>query len=323
MNCAERFFGWGHGAGGYEAILVTDKDSPVTVGRLRTEFEAVLSDARSIHRIVIYFAGHGMIRELESGLWFLSDWREEGVVVAYESLRQRLATFGINQVAIFSDACRSLPKSVFDLQLEERAVLALGHGQGEPDIDKFVAARDGKQAFVVPGSSESDDVCVFSGVLLEALSGTKPDAFSKFASDSITSSSLGSYLKAEVPRVAQICGLALKPTVVAAFPEGDNIYLTSRNRAVAIPPFQWPTPPGTLATEPPTSVIGPQSADLIADLEPRPRPPCEATPPRRRASESKQTKGGSHTQTSRTVLARTPPRSEATEWIHHGIRIRC
>lgn len=243
LNCASKFFEWAS-AQGYEAKLITDENSDVTVARLRAELEAVLADTTPIHRILIYFAGHGMIRELEIGLWLLSDWKKEGVVVAYESLRKRLGMFRIDQIAIFSDACRSLPKSVFEMGLEERAVLAPGFIQGEPDIDKFVAAQDGKQAFVVPGSSVTDDVCVFSGVLLEALWGTKEEAFSKLAPGSITSGSLGMYLKAEVPRVGTRYGLNLKPSVSPTFPEGDNIYLHVASLPGAAPPFEWPEPPG-------------------------------------------------------------------------------
>jgi hypothetical protein len=242
LNCADRFFKWAT-AMGYEAKLITDENSAVTVDRLRKEFEAVLQVPTPIHRMVIYFAGHGMIRELESGLWLLSDWKTEGLVVAYESLRRRLATFGISQIAIFSDACRSLPKDVLEMQLEERSVLALGSKQAEPDVDKFVAARPGKQAFALPGSTEQDDVCVFSGVLLEALWGTRKEAFSAVVAGSITSSSLGKFLKTEVPLVAKKYGLTLDPSVAAAFPEGDNVYFETVTPAVAAPPFDWPPPP--------------------------------------------------------------------------------
>jgi hypothetical protein len=243
LNCADQFFKWAT-AMGYEARLITDENSAVTVDRLREEFEAVLEVPTPIHRMVIYFAGHGMIRELESGLWLLSDWKTEGLAVAYESMRRRLATFGISQIAIFSDACRSLPKSVFELQLEERSVLAPGSSEGEPDVDKFVAARPGKEAFALPGSTEKDDVCVFSGVLLEALWGLKKEAFSDVVTGSITSSSLGKHLKTEVPLAAKKYGLTLVPSVAAAFPEGDNIYFAAGTPPAAAPPFDWPALPG-------------------------------------------------------------------------------
>jgi hypothetical protein len=280
LNCADRFFKWSV-ALGYEAKIITDADNkPVTVERLQTELNAILADTRPIHRMLIYFAGHGIIREVANGLWLLSDWKKRGVVVAHESLRQRLASFGIQQIAIFSDACRSLPKSVFQLQLDETSVLAPGPIEGaEPDLDKFLSTQDGKQSFAVPGSTETDDVCVFSGVLLDALWGIKPEAFSKVVSNSITSSSLAQHLKAEVPRMAEKYGLPLKPSVSAAFPEGDNIYLSVGTLPVgSVPPFDWPVPPG-----PAPSVREPSEPDHyraedvwslegVVDAAPRPKP---------------------------------------------------
>jgi hypothetical protein len=243
LNCSKKFFEWAQ-ALGYEATLVTDEEVPVTIDRVRAAFDAILQNAVPIHRLIVYFAGHGMIRELENGLWFLSDWKKDGLAVAYESMRRRLATFGIEQIAIFSDACRSLPKSVRDLSLEERAVIPLGSRDSEPDLDKFVAARDGQQTYSVPGSTEADDICVFSGVLLEGLWGRKQNAFSESAPNNVTSSSLGKYLKAEVPLAARKYGLTLKPSVLPAFPEGDNIYLTTGPLKTDSPPFEWPPPPG-------------------------------------------------------------------------------
>lgn len=284
LNCAERFFKWST-ALGYEAKIITDADkrNPVTVERLRKELDAILADTRPIHRMLIYFAGHGYIRELASGLWFLSDWKKEGVAVAYEALRRRLGSFGIDQIGIFSDACRSLPKSVFHLGLQESPVLAPGLIEdADPDLDKFLSTQDGKPSFAVSGSTEKDDVCVFSGVLLDALWGIKSEAFSKVVSDSITGSSLAQHLKAEVPRMAAKYGLRLKPSVSAAFPEGDNIYLSvGALPAGSVPPFDWPAPPGPPPSGPQPSLAESEPVELLQELrcEIRVR---EARPPKPR-----------------------------------------
>ena len=245
VNCARKFSEWAD-ALWYEVTLITDemRDRPVTVDRLRREFEAILMPPGPIHRMIVYFAGHGMIKEAEQGLWFLSDSKKEGLAVAQEPLRRKLATYDIDQIAIFSDACRSLPRSMRELEHEERSVLAFGpKTDGDPHLDKFVAARDGQQTYAIPGSTEADDVCVFSGVLLEALWGTRPDAFSTLAPDKVTSSSLGTYLRAEVPRAAKRYGLTIRPSVLAAFPEGDNVYFTAGPTSGGTAPFDWPPPP--------------------------------------------------------------------------------
>jgi hypothetical protein len=84
---------------------------------------------------------------------------------------------------------------------------------------------------------------VFSGVLLDALWGLEPGAFSKIQNDCITSRSLGHFLEARVPEVAKQYGLKLKPTVSPTFPENDDVYLAVGQVATEQRPFAWPPPP--------------------------------------------------------------------------------
>jgi uncharacterized caspase-like protein len=90
INGAQGFHDWATKLG-YASRLLTDEDEPVTMARLRTELEALLKpDAGPIHRLLLYFAGHGLIREAEEGLWLLSDWWTERKAVAIEVLKRRL-----------------------------------------------------------------------------------------------------------------------------------------------------------------------------------------------------------------------------------------
>lgn len=274
VNCAQGFHEWA-GASGYQSTLVTDEHKPVTVERLREELDAILKDKRPIHRFLIYFAGHGLLREIEQGWWLLSDWKREGRVVAYELMRRRLATFGVRQIAIFSDACRSLPRSIAELDLEERGVLSPGSTPGQPEVDKFIATQDGKATYAVPAPGQNGDLCVFSGVLLEALWGLHEAAFSKLVAGSITSSSLGLFLKKEVPLVARRYGLPLDPTVVPAFPETDSVYFAGAIPVRKTPPFIWPEPAApavvigglvTIAPGAPPKAAAPAPKSLLARL---------------------------------------------------------
>ncbi|WP_437995464.1 hypothetical protein WMF26_29720 [Sorangium sp. So ce185] len=225
-NGARGFHAWAV-ASGYESRLVIDDEEPVTFPRLKAELEAVLAPGSGpIHRMLLYFAGHGLIREAEEGLWLLSNWYSELRAVAVEVLRRRLYMHGIQQIGIFADACRSLPPDVDALDLTADAVLGRGPRKpdGTPALDKFIAAQDGTATFAVPGASPDDDRCLFSGVLLEALWGTRPSAFSQILPGKITSSSLGKYLTTEVPALSNRYGKKVVPTAVPAFPEGDNYY---------------------------------------------------------------------------------------------------
>jgi hypothetical protein len=249
INGARGFHDWAT-ALGYESTLVTDEDSLVTMSRLRTELESILlkPGAPPINRLLIYFAGHGLIRNIEEGLWLLSDWRDEGRAVATEILRRRLYKYNVEQIAIFADACRKLPPNIEDADLTADGVLGLGPSpaRANPAIDKFIAAQDGTATYMVPGSTPTEDRCVFSGVLLEGLWGTKTSAFSKARSDKITSQSLGTYLRSEVSQLANRYKFKLDPTVNWSFPEGDDIYFGDSSPAPVPPKFpDWPLP-GTL-----------------------------------------------------------------------------
>lgn len=247
VNGARAFHGWAQ-ALGYEARLVIDDNELVTLNRLRQEFEALLAPGTTqIHRLLIYFAGHGLIREAEEGLWLLSDWHRELRAVAVEVLKRRLYLYGVEQIAIFADACRSLPRDIQAADLTADGVLGRGPSRqaAVPAIDKFIAAQDGTETLMVPGASPDDDRCLFSGVLLEGLWGTKPKAFSTRLKDKVTSQSLGGYLRTEVPLLAARYGWTLIPTISPTFPEGDDVYFG--DGPPRTPPVfpDWP-PPKTL-----------------------------------------------------------------------------
>ncbi|SNY47171.1 caspase family protein [Paractinoplanes atraurantiacus] len=245
VNGAREFHAWARGFG-YESRLVTDEDEPVTAARLRGEFEALLS-GDAFHRLIIYFAGHGVIRELDQGLWLLSDWNAELRAVAVEVLRRRLALYRINQVAIFADACRSLPADVDTADLTPDGLLGRGPGprSATMSVDKFIAAQDGTEAFMIPGGDPDEDRCLFSGVAISALWGTQKEAFSKIVPGMVTSRSLGAYLQAEVPRLAETYRLKLVPSVSPTFPDLDDVYYGDGPvvQAPVFPP--WP-PAGAL-----------------------------------------------------------------------------
>ncbi len=266
VNGARAFHHWAK-ALGYDARLVTDDKKPVTATRLRGTLERLLAAGDSgTHRLLIYFAGHGLIREAEEGLWLLSDWNRELRAVAVEALRRRLYLYQVDQVAIFADACRSLPPDIEAADLTPDAVLGKGPGPRSDDVavDKFVAAQDGTRTFMIPGPTPEDDRCLFSGVLLEGLWGTQPDAFSPLRNTKVTSQSLGTYLKTEVRKVAARYSCTLVPSVTPTFPEGDDIYFGD-GPPVKPPDFpNWP-PAAALTT------LGPTGARGRRAVAPRPR----------------------------------------------------
>jgi Caspase domain len=283
LNGARAFHHWAE-AMGYESKLLTDVENPVTIAGLRAALEQLLAAGRSgTHRFVIYFAGHGVIREVEEGLWLLSDWRQELRAVAVEALRRRLTLYQIDQVSIFADACRSLPPDIDTADLVPDAVLGSGPGPRSATmaVDKFVAAQDGAETFMIPGANPDDDRCLFSGVLLEGLWGTKQDAFSKILHDKVTSRSLGTYLETEVPRIAQTYRYEVVPSVSPTFPEGDDIYFGDGPKVT--PPAFAPWPP--LATLSEMGVRARRYIDLPVIALPVPEAPSAGEPTEARTLE--------------------------------------
>lgn len=246
INGARAFDEWASKVG-YESTLLIDEREAVTIPRLRGKLDEILDPAKApIHRMLLYFAGHGLIREAEEGLWLLSDWYREQRAVAVEVLRRRLYMHNIQQIAIFSDCCRSLPPDVSAADLAADPVLGRGPIRPEkpPRIDKFIAAQDGAATFMVPGARPEEDRCLFSGVLMEGLWGKNAAAYSRLLKDKVTSRSLGEYLGEEVPRRAQVYQRRLTPTVLPTFPEGDDIYFYSGSGEPPEPPAfpDWPSP---------------------------------------------------------------------------------
>ncbi|HKP04587.1 MAG TPA: hypothetical protein VJU77_14645 [Chthoniobacterales bacterium] len=256
INGARAFHEWAK-TSSYESHLLVDDPDPVTVDVLRSKFDAMFSGGAPVHRLLLYFSGHGMIRDAEERLWFLSKWDTELRVVHVEMLRRRLMRYyNIEQIAIFADACSVLPSKIEQLDLSLDGVVSQRSGTptGETQIDRFDASQDGDAALMLPFEDASDDRGVFSGVLLEALWGTKTNAFSKLKQNKITSGSLGSYLKTEVPRVAKIYNRELKPRISPTFEEADDIYFE------ADPTFKPPVLP---RWPPPDLVIGPPGPKII------------------------------------------------------------
>lgn len=268
INGAVSFAAWST-AMGHEAHLITDQDQPVTLERLRDELERVLGGP-PIYRLLLYFAGHGLIRELEEGLWLLSDWYQTLRAVAVEPLKRRLYWYGIAQIAIFADACRKLPPDVTAADLAADPVLGRGPQKMKaPAIDKFIAAQDGMATFMIPGATPSEDRCLFSGVLLEGLWGIKQQAFSRRDTGRITSRSLAKYLEDEVAARSEAYGKPVVPTVLPTFPEEDDIYYGEENAPRPTPPVfpAWPPAGAQRSPLPPVTQELPGGADWIRGLE--------------------------------------------------------
>lgn len=154
-------------ASGFDIVrVVTDakKDEPVTIERLRKILSEVLADdGDEIETFIIHFAGHGFRSGAEQNLWLPTDWHNEMRAISVEALRTKLYRHGIQNLTIFSDACRSLPNDIEITKTTPDAVLGRGPYDSEPPtIDRYNAVMDGQQAYMVAGSTPAEGaMCVF------------------------------------------------------------------------------------------------------------------------------------------------------------------
>jgi hypothetical protein len=236
VNGARAFARWTQDRG-IQTQVLTDEENPVSFQDVRDAFGRLFADRSAIDRLFIYFAGHGLTRDAGEDLWLLSQWLPDQRAMAVTPLRRRLERYGISQVSIIGDACRSLPISADTAYLTADPVL--GRGPFEPDtptIDILNASKTFRAAYMVPGQKPEEDRCIFSGVLEEALSGARPEAFD---GDRITSASLAKFLKQEVPTRAATYRVELRPDITAGFLPPDDVYLAPRP-AVSPPLKSWP-----------------------------------------------------------------------------------
>ncbi len=269
INGARDFHHWASTVG-YQSELLTDDPDPVTFQPRPVTMQAIeqkligmLSAApKPIFRVILYFAGHGLIRDANFSLWLLSDWYSSQKAVAVELLKRRLFNFGVSQIAIFADACRKFPPDMDSGDLDAIGVLGMGPLKSvfNPPVDRFDATQDGAPAIMIPGRSEADDRCLFTGVLMEGLWGA-PQAISTHFPGKVTSYSLGQFLQAEVPTRAKAYKRKLYPNFQATLPP-DAAYFGDMQPPPVPPAFTpWPDP------------------GLILGMEPAPPPPPPAPAP--------------------------------------------
>ena len=177
-------------------------------------------------RIVVYFCGHGL-HAPQDQYWILSAGpNQPNERISAVGFRDMLATYGPKQIAIISDACRS-PQVVQGL-----ASSVVDAYDALPEViqkDNFFSSQDGEASFAVPSKDGKPAFCIFSSVLLRALS--KPvdlEALDRLYLETghavISSQSLATYLEQKVPESALNIGRLQVPQCEPGFRPEINRY---------------------------------------------------------------------------------------------------
>jgi hypothetical protein len=233
-NCAKAFGAWASGLGIPTEIL-TDEAKPVGFDTVKAAFDRLFAGKPNISRLLIFFAGHGLARDAAEDLWLLSQWSATQRAVAVGGLCRRLARYGVEQLTIVSDACRSPAAGVDSADLVADPVLDKGPFDARtPLFDVLRASSPFHAAYMVRGSRPEEDRCIFSGLLNEALSGAHDAAFEAPDRFRISNFSLADFLTREVPLRASQYQVELRPDITTGLRPPNNIYLTSRPAAPQI-----------------------------------------------------------------------------------------
>jgi Caspase domain len=228
LTSAARIAQWAKGAGpgrDYAVIEITDSQGEaVTVERLKTEI-TVLLESTPIDRLVVYFAGHGLVRSAVDQFWLLTRAgidNAEGV--DFYPFVEGLKRYGIGasnsdlvkgQLCIIADACRNTHRNV--LSFQGSPILTRAGKAVELQTDLFMATTLGYYAFQPKAVDGRPAYCLFSDVLCDALERKVPavvDAKHHPFKPVILNSLLGDYLDTEVPRRAAIFKEIMQPDTI-------------------------------------------------------------------------------------------------------------
>ncbi len=234
LTSVEKLSNWAAGQG-YEVVRIDDQKGRVTVDRIKEEltpFDAATRDRDPKRlldrpRIVVYFCGHGL-HAPQDQYWILSAGpNQPNDRISAVGFRDMLATYGPQQIAFISDACRS----ALVVQGLASSVVDSYEGLAEAiQKDNFFSSRDGQASFVVPSKDGKPAYCVFSSVLMRALSEpAEREALDKLYLQTgrmvVSSQSLATYLEQKVPVAALDVGKLQVPQCDPGFRPVINDYV--------------------------------------------------------------------------------------------------
>ncbi len=241
VRAAEALGAWAKKAG-YITKVLTDKSRAVRLKDVETALASLLPDAEETDRLIISFAGHGVLNGLED-LWLLSQWLDENEAISLSAMRHFLARYNLRQLVIVSDACRKASTTAETGLLTPHPGVRRGKlADRRQQTDLFRATSSYAAAFMLRGSAQADDRCLFSTLLVEALSGGAAEAFmQRDGRPCLFSDSLATWLDTAVPARAKQYGLELEPEIEPGLRFPDDLYvdaLPARKPRLAA----WPDP---------------------------------------------------------------------------------
>ncbi|WP_176042997.1 caspase family protein [Burkholderia stabilis] len=244
ITVAREMGDWARKSGFVTEVITDENKTPVTIARIREILLGMLSTNDKVELFILHFAGHGLRSGAEQNAWLPSDWHKEMRAISVEGLRRQLYRHGIKSLSIFGDACRSLPADIDTADIFGDPVLPRGpYDVVVPIIDRFNAAGDGQQAYMLKGDGVAPPRCVFSTVLVEGLCGLKDEAFDKYNPDCVIPESLALFSMERLKEIGEKYDLKCSPDCTTGIPREHAIYFKRGGNPIDLPIPQWPAPP--------------------------------------------------------------------------------
>lgn len=237
ITVAREMADWAQNSGFVTEVITDENKNPVTIKRIREALLRMLPANDRVELFILHFAGHGLRSGAEQNVWLPSDWSTEIRAISVEGLKRRLYMYGIKNLSIFSDACRSLATDIDTADLFGDPVLPKGpYDAVPPIIDRFNAVGDGQQAYMLKGDDVAPPRCVFSTVLVEGLS----KAFDKYMPDCVIPDSLAQFSIDRLKEIGEKYDLKCLPDCTPGFPRDHAIYLRRGDSRIDLPTPKWP-----------------------------------------------------------------------------------
>jgi Caspase domain len=212
--------------------LADDLYDKIDVKLVHEEVTKFIND-NPIDRLIVYFAGHGIVRSAGSQFWLLTDASRritEGIDVdAFQGALLK-CNFGNadlpGQLCLIGDACRNTAQDSIDFRGDP--ILTSNRKQsGTIQLDKFLSTQLGRESFHINQEGSQSAYCIFSEVMLSALRGEVKDAietkFHQFQ-PAVTNHRLAEYLVKEVSRRAALIGRDMVPDLTTGIHPPYNFY---------------------------------------------------------------------------------------------------
>ncbi len=190
-------------------------------------------DRNFIDRLVVFFAGHGIVRSAGDQFWLLTNAandEQEGIDV--EGFRRGLLKCNIGnadfagQLCIISDACRNTGRDAIDFK-GDSILTSTANMKRHIQFDRFLSTGLGDYSFQINQIGSQSAYCLFSEVMLSALRGEVQEAieteYHRFR-PVVTNHKIAEYLEKEVRRRAAAIQEEMVPDLHTGIRPPYNFY---------------------------------------------------------------------------------------------------